>query len=112
MPQRAKASIIEHFGVVEDPRIERHKQHKLLDIIVIAICAVICGAEGWVAVAEVWEGQGVAMDGKTLRRSYDRGSDKAAIHMIRAWASKNRVVLGQLKTEEKSNEITAIPELL
>lgn len=50
MPQRAKASIIEHFGVMEDPRIERHKQHKLLDIIVIAICAVICGADGWVAV--------------------------------------------------------------
>lgn len=162
MQKRAPASIIEHFSVVEDPRIERHKQHKLIDIIVIAICAVICGADGWVAVeafgkakyqwlkrflelpngipshdtfgrvfsllspvqfqecfmswiqavAEVLAEQGVAIDGKTLRRSYDRGSDKAAIHMVSAWATKNRVVLGQLKTEEKSNEITAIPELL
>ncbi len=162
MPQRAKASIIEHFGVVEDPRLARHKQQKLLDIIGVAICAVSCGAEGWVAVAafgranskglkrflefppglpshdtvgrvfslispthfpecfrswrqavaEGWEGQGVAIDGKTLRRSYDRGSDKAAIHMIRAWASKNRVGWGQLKTAEKSHELRAIPELL
>ena len=64
------------------------------------------------AVAEVVTGQVVAIDGKTLRRSYDRRSAKAAIHMVSAWATQNRVVLGQLKTEEKSNEITAIPELL
>jgi predicted transposase YbfD/YdcC len=64
------------------------------------------------AVAEVVAGQVIAIDGKTLRRSYDRRSAKAAIHMVSAWATRNRVVLGQLKTEEKSNEITAIPELL
>lgn len=58
------------------------------------------------------DGRIVAIDGKTLRRSYDRRDNKAAIHMISAWAVENRVVLGQLKTEEKSNEITAIPELL
>ena len=162
MPQRRTASIVEHFGELEDPRIERQKQHQLLDVIVIAMCAVICGAEDWVAsepfgkakeawfgrflalpngipshdtfgrvfallspvhfqecfvswmqaVAEVVAGQVVAIDGKTLRRSYDRRSAKAAIHMVSAWATQNRVVLGQLKTEEKSNEITAIPELL
>jgi len=67
----------------------------------------------WIqAVAQVTEGQVVAIDGKTLRHSYDRRSAKAAIHMVSAWAAQNHVVLGQLKTEEKSNEITAIPELL
>jgi predicted transposase YbfD/YdcC len=133
-----------------------------MDILVIAICAILCGANDWVAVetfgkakqewfqrflelpngipshdtfgrvfavlspeqlqagfvswiqavAEVTDGQVVAIDGKTLRRSYDRRSAKAAIHMVSAWATWNRLVLGQLKTEEKSNEITAIPELL
>jgi predicted transposase YbfD/YdcC len=161
MRQR-RSSIVDHFGGLEDPRIERHKRHQLLDVIVIAICAVVCGADDWVAietfghakeawfrrflalpygipshdtfgrvfallsparfqecfvgwmqaVAEVVAGQVVALDGKTLRRSYDRRSAKAAIHMVSAWATQNRVVLGQLKTEEKSNEITAIPELL
>jgi predicted transposase YbfD/YdcC len=56
--------------------------------------------------------QVVAIDGKTLRHSYDRSSKKAAIHMVSAWATENSLVLGQIKTEEKSNEITAIPELL
>jgi predicted transposase YbfD/YdcC len=162
MQQGLTTSIVDHFEELVDPRIERQKQHKLLDIIVIAICAVLCGANDWVAVepfgkaketwfkrflelpngipshdtfgrvfallspahfqecflswiqavAQVVEGQVVAIDGKTLRRSYDRRSAKAAIHMVSAWAAQNRVVLGQLKTEEKSNEITAIPELL
>lgn len=68
---------------------------------------------GWVkAISEVTEGEVVAIDGKTLRRSFDRASSKAAIHMVSAWASKNGLVLGQVKTEEKSNEITAIPKLL
>jgi hypothetical protein len=70
-------------------------------------------ALSWIqAVAQGVAGQVVAIDGKTLRRSYDRRSAKGAIHMVSAWAAQNRVVLGQLKTEEKSNEITAIPELL
>jgi predicted transposase YbfD/YdcC len=162
MPQRRTASIVDHFGALEDPRIERHKRHQLLDVIVIAICAIICRADDWVAietfghakeawfrrflalpngipshdtfgrifallspsrfqecfvgwmqaVAEVVAGEVVAIDGKTLRRSYDRRSAKAAIHLVSAWATHNRVVLGQLKTAEKSNEITAIPELL
>lgn len=67
----------------------------------------------WIeSVAELTKDQVIAIDGKTLRRSHDKASDKKAIHMISAWASSNQVVLGQLKTEEKSNEITAIPNLL
>ena len=162
MPQELTASIVEHFAGVEDPRWERKREHRLMDILVIAISAVVCGANDWVAVeafgkakenwlrtclalphgipshdtfgrvfalvkpeqlqtsfvgwiqavAQVTAGQVVAIDGKTVRRSYDRRSGKAAIHMVSAWATRNHVVLGQLKTEEKSNEITAIPELL
>jgi hypothetical protein len=54
----------------------------------------------------------VAVDGKTLRRSHDKTSGKSAIHMVNAWCSRSNLILGQLKTAEKSNEITAVPELL
>jgi predicted transposase YbfD/YdcC len=71
-----------------------------------------CFAE-WVAeLARSSEGQLVAIDGKRLRRSFDRASEKAAIPMISAWASANELVFGQLACEAKSNEITAIPKLL
>ena len=63
-------------------------------------------------ITEKTQGEVVAVDGKTLRRSYDKSDDKAAIHMVNAWASETGIVLGQLRTSEKSNEITAIPELL
>ena len=157
------ASIIEHFSTLPDPRIHVNKnEHKLIDIIVIAICAVICAADNWTeieeygnakkdwfstfpelpngipshdtfnrvfsfidpeefqrcfsswiqAAAQITKGQVIAIDGKTLRRSYDKKSNKAAIHMVSAWASASHLVLGQVKTNEKSNEITAIPELL
>lgn len=67
----------------------------------------------WVkAVFNITSGQVVAIDGKTLRRSYDRTSNKAAIHMVSAWALESSISLGQVKTQEKSNEITAIPALL
>ena len=162
MEESRSAALLEHFGELADPRIDRHKEHKLIDILVIAICAILCEANDWVAVetlgkakragfarfldlahripshatfgrvfavlapealpacflswlqavAQVTAGQVVAIDGKTLRHSYDRRSAKAAIPMVSAWATHNRIVLGQLKTEEKSNEITAIPELL
>lgn len=129
---------------------------------VIAVCAVICGADDWNAiekfgkakqdwfseflelpngipshdtfnrvfsslspeafrecfinwiqdVAETLPGQIIPIDGKTLRRSHDRKSGKAAIHMVSAWATETKLVLGQVKTDEKSNEITAIPELI
>jgi predicted transposase YbfD/YdcC len=149
------------FGQVEDPRMERTKRHRLRDIIILVICGVICGAEGWVEIEEFGKAkeaffqdlldlpngipshdtfgrvfslidpkqfeasivqwvQGisqtvkgvVAIDGKTLQRSHDRTNGKKALHMVSAWAVENRLVLAQLATEEKSNEITAIPLLL
>ena len=157
-----KTDIISHFSSIKDPRIERQKRHKLIDIFVIAISAVICGANDWAAielfgkskkawfkkflelphgipshdtfgrvfarllpqeikrcflswveaVANITEGEIIPIDGKTLRRSYCNEEGKAAIHMVSAWAAQNNLVLGQVKTAEKSNEITAIPKLL
>src|SRR5664279_2064630 len=162
MKENVLASIEVHFGGLTDPRIDRTKLHKLLDILVIAICAIIAGADNWedveefgkariewfrsflelsngipshdtftrvfarldpeqfqacflgwiAAVSEVISGQVIAIDGKVLRRSHDKGIDKAAIDMVSAWATANRLVLGQVKVDEKSNEITAIPQLL
>jgi len=162
MQAKSVATIEEHFGSIQDPRIDRQKLHLLLDIIVIAICASICGADKWEdvetfgkakkdwfktflelpngipshdtfnrvfnrldpvefqssflnwisAVSELIGGQVIAIDGKVLRRSHDRGIGKAAIDMVSAWATKNHLVLGQMKVDEKSNEITAIPQLL
>ncbi len=67
----------------------------------------------WIkTIAQLTEGEIIAIDGKTLRHSYDRGKNKGAIHMVSAWASENSLVLGQVKVKEKSNEITAIPQLL
>jgi predicted transposase YbfD/YdcC len=147
---------------VEDPRCQYLNEHPLTNILTIALCAVIAGAEGWTdienfgdqkeawlsqfldmrngtpshdtfgrvfarldpksfresflswvqAVFEVTEGQVIAVDGKTLRRSHDRGLGKEAISMVSAWATANQLVLGQVKVETKSNEITAIPALL
>ena len=162
MPKVKSTSITEHFASLPDPRVDRTKRHDLTELLVVAICGVICGADDWVSIqqfgedklewfrtflklpngvpshdtfgrvfaaldptafgecfaswvaslAETTEGEVVAIDGKTLRRSFDRASSKAAIHMVSAWASANRVVLGQVKTDEKSNEIKAIPRLL
>lgn len=162
MKLKPKISIADHFAQMSDPRVERTRRHKLIDIITIAICAVICGADtwgeieiygqakhGWLkqflelpngipshdtfarvfsrldpeqfqncflnwvkSISKMVAGEVVAIDGKTLRHSYDSGSDKKAIHMVSAWATEQRLVLGQVKVDEKSNEITAIPELL
>jgi predicted transposase YbfD/YdcC len=71
-----------------------------------------CFLEWIEAVREITSGQIIALDGKTLRRSHDKTIGKGAIHMVSAWASANRLVLGQMKVDEKSNEITAIPKLL
>lgn len=71
------------------------------------------GFLSWVnALVSVSDGEIVAIDGKTLRHSYDSGAGRGAIHMVSAWASANRMVLGQVKVDAKSNEITAIPALL
>jgi predicted transposase YbfD/YdcC len=164
-------SISEHFSTLVDPRAERGKDHLLVDILTITLCAVICGADDWVAVATFGEtkeswlrtflalpngipshdtfgrvfrlldpdefrrcfldwvravvgGDGaagepgglgqqvVAVDGKTLRRSHDRRSGKEALHLVSAWAAASGLVVGQVATDTKSNEITAIPALL
>jgi len=162
MVEATGTGIVEYFGALDDPRIDRTKRHNLLDIVTIAICGTICGADNWVdielfgnckeewfksflelpngipshdtfgdvfarldpeqfqrcfiewvhAVAEITQGEVVAIDGKTVRRSHDRTLGKQAIHMVNVWASANGLVLGQAKVEEKSNEITAIPKLL
>jgi predicted transposase YbfD/YdcC len=162
MPKKPLEAIEEHFSKVTDPRVDRTKEHKLIDIIAIAICAVICGAEGWVdielfgksklawlksflelpngipshdtfgrvfskidaqqfqlafyewvwAVNDIIQGQIINIDGKQLRGSKDKVLGKRAIYMVSAWAEANELVLGQRKVDEKSNEITAIPELL
>ncbi|MDQ2731222.1 MAG: ISAs1 family transposase [Armatimonadota bacterium] len=155
-------SLIEHFIQMPDPRMERTREHKLIDIIVIAICAMLCGADSFVAIADFGEDKEewlrqrlelpngipshdtfrrvfgllnpeafrkcflswtegirkhvsreiIAVDGKTLRHSFDHTSEQSAIHMVSAWAASSRLVLGQTKVNDKSNEITAIPEVL
>ena len=71
-----------------------------------------CFRQWMAALAEATEGRLVAIDGKTIRRSFDQATGKKAVHMVSAWCEANHLVLGQLATEEKSNEITAIPRLL
>lgn len=162
MTVNAPSGLLRYFSELEDPRMNRTKQHELTDILTIAICAVICGANGWTqieefgrakfkwfktflylpngipshdtfgrlfakldptafeacfrkwieAIAEKTNGRLIAVDGKTLRHSFDHANQKAAIHMVSAWSEANHLVLGQVATEEKSNEITAIPKLL
>ena len=156
------AALTKQFAALEDPRVDRGKEHKLIDIIVIAICGVVCGADGWTgierfgnaklewlqqyldlpngipshdtfgrvfaqldpeqfqgsflnwvnAVYEVTDGQVIAVDGKTIRRSHDSVLGKDAIQMVNAWATENELMLAQTEVETDSNEITAIPELL
>lgn len=162
MKLKPKITIADHFALMEDPRIDRTKRHNLIDILTIALCAVICGADSWVAIelygctkyewlktflelpngipshdtfARVFaqlnsqrfqecflnwiksiqiitDGEVVAIDGKTLCGSHDKSSEQSAIRMVSAWATTNKLVLGQVKVDEKSNEITAIPELI
>jgi predicted transposase YbfD/YdcC len=71
-----------------------------------------CFLQWMTALAEATAGRLIAIDGKTIRRSFDQAAGKAAIHMVSAWCGANHLVLGQVATEEKSNEITAIPYLL
>lgn len=157
----ATPALMDHFSSLADPRMSGKCDHKLIDMVVIAISGIICNADDWFTIAqfgrakESWfrtflelpngvpshdtfsrvfarvdpEAFGacftnwmqavnaelsglVAIDGKTLRGSYDRRDKRSAIHMVSAWSVENGVVLGQVKTDEKSNEITAIPELL
>jgi predicted transposase YbfD/YdcC len=156
------ASFEQHFQDLQDPRVERTRKHPLINVVFMAVCGVLSGANSiagihefaidrrswfaglldltngipsedtfgrvlarldpgdfekcllsWIqAVQEVTQNRIVAIDGKTLRGSYDREADRAAIHMVSAWATENKLSLGQVVVHEKSNEITAIPELL
>jgi len=161
MEEPASARLFDCFAHVSDPR-RANARHRLFDIFVIALCAVISGAAGWEdmeesghaqaewfkqflelphgipshdtlrrvlsrlkadeltqcfvrwteALRESIDGDIVAIEGKTLRRSFDHAASQGAIHMVSAWANANRLVLGQLKVDDKSNESTAIPKLL
>lgn len=161
MPAKKSVRIQDHFADLTDPR-RREVMYPLINVITIAICAVICGADDFVAIAkfgrtkrdwferfldlsagipshdrfnaifaainpnefqkcllswitalhEITDGQVIAIDGKTLRRSFDAASSKSAIHMVSAWATMNYITLGQYVVDAKSNEITAIPKLL
>lgn len=167
MPRRKPAtdaplSLVEAFSILPDPRSERSQRHPLINVVVIAVCGVLAGADNWVGIEtwarskEAWladfldmdagvpshdtlgrvfsilspqdfqqafiawvqglgvdvEGRVVAVDGKTMRRSHDRRHQRGAIHMVNAWCTEVGVSLGQRATDDKSNEITAVPALL
>jgi predicted transposase YbfD/YdcC len=158
-------SIASYFESLDDPRHTRDRKHLLVDIVVIAVCAIICGCDGptaihrWAKHRESWLAQFlalpngipsrdcirrplivlkpeafqrgflawisesiladandpdrlVAIDGKPCRRSHDRANDLGALHIVSAWATEEGIALGQVATDAKSNEITAIPQLL
>ena len=150
------------FNAIEDPRCSGKIEHRLVEVLVIAVCAVIACAESWNDIAlygrsklawlrtflelangipshdtfrrvfmlidpdafeagfAAWVGsltasferEVVAIDGKTIRRSFDHGREQSALHVVSAWASEQGLVLGQRCVDGKSNEITAVPELL
>lgn len=161
MSRIKSARLQDHFKELKDPR-RREVTYPLINVVVIAVCAVISGADDFVAIAkfgrtkrdwfakfldltngipshdrfnaifarlkpaefekcllswittlhEITGGQVIAIDGKTLRGSFDKATSKSAIHMVTAWASANHISLGQVVVDAKSNEITAIPKLL
>jgi predicted transposase YbfD/YdcC len=150
------------FEAVPEPRVERTRLHPLVNVLIIAMLAMICVGEGWEdmeefglakeawlgtfldlrngipsadtfrrvlsavnpkafnacfiawvqALSEGTAGKLVAIDGKTVRHSFDHATGRKALHIVSAWVAENRLTLGQVATEEKSNEITAIPKLL
>jgi predicted transposase YbfD/YdcC len=162
MTSSDSAAFHDHFQNLQDPRVERTRKHPLINIVFIAVCGVLSGANSfasihefgcdrrtwfaryldlsngipsddtfgrvlarldpgafeeclltWIqAVQEVTANRLIAIDGKTLRGSFEGRDGKAAIHMVSAWATENKLSLGQVVVAEKSNEITAIPELL
>ena len=162
MEKRAILPLAEYFKDIQDPRVDRCKKYRLLDIIIITLLATLCGAEGWEdidrfalarkdqlkkflllengipghdvyrrvfvrlipqqieecfmawirAVRSTIDKEIIAIDGKTLRGSLDRNKGIKAAHLVSTWASENRLVFAQVKVDDKSNEITAIPQVL
>lgn len=163
MPGRQSPLLfLDHFADLPDPRRAQGQRHKLVDILFIALCAVLCGADDFTEMEEVgrakeswlrqylelphgipshdtlgrvfallgpqafercfltWvrgaarlsAGTVVALDGKTVRRSYDTAQGCAALELVSAWARESRLTLGQAKVADHSNEIAAAPELL
>lgn len=162
MDAQAHRGSMRFFSKIQDPRCTQGRRHRLSDMIVIAICAIICNADGWEDIelfglckerwfrtflslrhgipshdtfarvfarlapaafeacfmewmahlAKTSKGRLIAVDGKTLRRSFNTAANKAALHMINAWCVSNQTVLGQLACGVKENEITALPKLL
>lgn len=160
MSHHLSESFVKHFDNIVDPRRQAGLRHPLINILFIAICAIVAGANDWVSIARFGQAKFswfqkylplkhgipshdifgdvfgvldpeqfseafiswmqmiatvsgvVAIDGKTIRHSFDTVLGKSAIHMVSAWSSQNRLVLGQVKVDDKSNEITAIPKLL
>jgi len=152
----------QYLVAVEDPRCSGKVEHRLVEVLVIAVCAVIACTESWDdialygrsklawlrtfldlpngipshdtfrrvfmlidpdafeagftawvgSLADRFEREVVAIDGKTVRRSFDHGREQSALHVVSAWASEQGLVLGQRCVDGKSNEITAVPELL
>lgn len=162
MKQLKAQTLFERVGEIKDPRVERTKLHCLKDILVIAVCGTICGADNWEEIAEFGESKrewfatflelenGIAshdtfrrvfilldnielktlfvdwisaavelnkgtlvnIDGKSLCGSKEPIKGQTALNVVSAWASEQAVVLGQVRCQEKSNEIRAIAELL
>ena len=157
---QSKTGLVHFFSSINDPRVRRTREHKLIDILIIGICSVICGGEGfndmetfgkakqgwfkgfldlpsgipshdtfnrvfssinpkmfnecfirWTETLRSKIGaEVVAIDGKALRRACEKG--ESMTYIVSAWATENELTLGQVKVKDKSNEITAIPELL
>ena len=156
-------SIGSYFESLSDPRHTRNRKHQLVEVVVLAVCGILCGCAGptaihrWATENQEWLRQFfslangipsrdctrrllmalkpeafqrcfldwithaivsddadrlVAIDGKTCRGSHDHGKQLGALHIVSAWASEEGIALGQVATDAKSNEITAIPELL
>ena len=160
MQNHPKLSLIEHFKDLPDPRVNRTKDHDLIDLLVIAVCTLLCAGESfndmedfghakhdwfktfltlrngipshdtfnrlfaaldpnqfldcflrWTqSLRQAVRQEIVALDGKALRRALN--GDQSVKYIVSAWAESNGLVLGQLKVADKSNEITALPELL
>ena len=155
-------SLVEHFSKIEDTRSIHGRRHNLFVVIIMAICAVLCGANSFESIAdfadakidwfkqffdlphgapsadtfirvfalikpevfetcfsswiqatkETWEGETIAIDGKTLRGSYDTKNNLGALHLVQAFAVRSGLVLLQKEVNKKTNEITVIPKLL